>query len=76
MQVHGTMATRTYSAEPDIADWTNACALNPARITPSQRDDPAVKAAAARVAENAETGLKRLAELAQEPRSMSPPSAN
>ena len=51
MQVRGTVAARTYGAEPDIAAWANGCALNPARIEPSQRDDPAVQAAAARLAD-------------------------
>ena len=64
MQVRGTLATRAYGAEPDIAEWANACALNPARIDASRRDDPAVLAAAARLADVAEPGLARLAELA------------
>jgi hypothetical protein len=63
MQVRGTLATRSYGAEPDIAAWANSCALNPAAMTPSQRDEPAVQAAAARVADVAEAGLARLAEL-------------
>ena len=67
MQVRGTIAARTYGAEPDIAAWANGCALNPARIQPSQRDDPAVQTAASRVADHAEPGLARLAELAGEP---------
>jgi hypothetical protein len=66
MQVLGTLAARTYGAEPDIADWANRCALNPARIEPSQRDDPAVQAAAARLANDAERGLVRMAKLANE----------
>jgi len=66
MQVRGTVATRTYGAEPDIAAWANACALNPARIEPSQRDAPAVQAAASRLADNLEQGLARMAELAPE----------
>ena len=61
-------AARTYGAEPDIAAWANGCALNPARIQPSQRNDPAVQTAASRVADHAELGLARLAELAGEPR--------
>lgn len=69
MQVLGTLATRTYGAEPDIADWANGCLLNPARVEASRRDDPAVQAAAARVAEHVQTGLARLAALAGEPRS-------
>jgi len=67
MQVRGSIATRRYGAEPDIAAWGNSCALNPARIDPSQRDDPAVQSAAARLADIAEPGLARLAELAHEP---------
>jgi hypothetical protein len=67
MQVRGTVASRSYGAEPDIAAWANACALNPARIEPSQRDDPAVQAAAARLADSAERGLAVLAELGGEP---------
>jgi hypothetical protein len=67
MQVRGTLASRTYGAEPDIAAWANACVLNPARVEVSRRDDPAVQAAAARLAGDAERGLARMAELAQEP---------
>jgi hypothetical protein len=71
MQVWGTIAARTFGAEPDIAAWADRCALNPVRIDPAQRDDPAVRAAGARLAEHADTGLTRLAELAGEP----PPTA-
>jgi hypothetical protein len=67
MQVRGTVAARTYGAEPDIAEWANGCALNPARLVESQRDDPAVQAAFARLAEHAARGLERMAELAAEP---------
>ena len=67
MQVRGTVAARTFGAEPDIASWANSCALNPARIEPSQRAHPAVQAAAARVADSTERGLRRMAELAHEP---------
>ncbi len=67
MQVRGTLATRAFGAEPDIAAWANACALNPARIQPSQRDDPAIRDAFASVADSTARGLPRLAELAHEP---------
>jgi hypothetical protein len=66
MQARGTLAARAFGAEPDIAAWANACALNPSRVEPSQRDDPAVQAAAARVAEHAGPGLARLLELSGE----------
>jgi len=65
MQVRGTVAARNYGAEPDIAAWANRCALNPSRIEPSRRDDPAVQAASARLADVAERGLARMAELAR-----------
>ena len=64
MMVRGTLNARAYGAEPDIAAWANGCALNPARILPHQRDDPAVQAAQARVAEVTDRGLARLAQLA------------
>ncbi len=67
MQVRGTLATRAFGAEPDIAAWANATALNPARITPSQREEPAVRAAAEAVGDVVERGLARLADLADEP---------
>ncbi len=67
MQVRGTLATRTFRAEPDIAAWADSCALNPARMAPSQRDEPAVRAAADRLAVVADLGLTRLADLAHEP---------
>lgn len=60
MQARGSVAAATYGAEPDIAVWANGSALNPARITEAQRGEPAVKAAAARLAEHAEHGLASL----------------
>jgi hypothetical protein len=67
MQVRGTLAARTYGAEPDIAAWANRCPLNPARVEPAQRDEPEVQVAAARLAEVAEPGLTRMADLGHEP---------
>lgn len=67
MQVRGTLATRAFGAEPDIADWANTCALNPARVQPDHQHDPAVRAAVARLANHAPMGLARMAELAHEP---------
>jgi hypothetical protein len=67
MQVRGTLASRAFGAEADIAAWMNGCALNPSRIDPARRDEPAVRDAAARLAEHAERGLASLAALADEP---------
>ncbi len=65
MQARGAAAVRTFGAEADIARWANQCALNPARIAPERRDEPAVRAALARVAAHGERGITRLAELAR-----------
>jgi hypothetical protein len=65
MQSRGTRAAAAFGAEPDIAAWANACALNPSRIEPSRRDDPAVQAAAARLADVRDDGLAALEALAQ-----------
>lgn len=64
MQLRGTLATRAYGAEPDIASWANRCALNPARLDPSRAGDAEVAAAAARLAAVSKQGLARMAELA------------
>jgi hypothetical protein len=67
MQVRGTLAARTYGAEPDIAAWANRCALNPGRVDPSLRDRPGVQAAAQRLNAVTDDGLARLTELINEP---------
>jgi hypothetical protein len=64
MQARGTVAASTFGAEPDIADWANACALNPSRILPSQRDEPPVQAALTRLAGVRNEGLAALRALA------------
>ncbi len=67
MQARGTIAAATFGAEPDIAAWANECALNPARVDASQRKEPEVQAARARLAGHAESGLARLSALATAP---------
>jgi hypothetical protein len=66
MQARGTVATKSYGAEPDIATWASACNLNPARADKVQQGDPAVQAAAARLNRVAEQGLKGLMNLSGE----------
>jgi hypothetical protein len=66
MQVRGARATAVLGTEPDIAAWTDRCALNPAR-TAGAPDDAALQAARARAASARDAGLARLAELAGEP---------
>jgi hypothetical protein len=67
MQVRGALATRAFGSEPDIAEWADGCALNPARIGAAGRTDPAVLAAGARLRNHADAGLARLAALTGEP---------
>lgn len=67
MQARGALATRTFGAEADIAQWANGCALNPARIDASRRDDADVQSALARVAAVAERGVSRMADLGGKP---------
>jgi hypothetical protein len=67
MVARGTVAVRTYGAEADIASWANDCALNPVRIQPSQRAEPAVQAALSRAGDSTARGLGRMAELGGEP---------
>ncbi|UVF78019.1 NAD(P)-binding protein [Gordonia mangrovi] len=63
MQARGSAATRVFNAEPDIAAWAHACALNPSRIDPSERDTPHVRAATARLAECSAAGVDGLVRL-------------
>ena len=67
MQARSARTNRVQAGEPDLVEWANTCALNPARILASQRDDPAVRAAQARAADAAARGLDRLTELAVAP---------
>jgi NAD(P)-binding Rossmann-like domain len=64
MQVRGALTTRVQSSDSDIASWADSCALNPARMSDTQRATAAVKAATARLAAHADDGLARLAKLA------------
>jgi hypothetical protein len=57
MQARGTLAALAYGAEPDVAEWANGVALNPARIENAQRGDPRVASAEARLADVADEGL-------------------
>ena len=63
MQSRGSIASRTFTAETDIAAWADRCALNPSRIDPSVRDTPEIRAALALLAECSPDGLDRLARL-------------
>lgn len=63
MNVRGARATMSFSAEPDIKQWANGVALNPARVTTEQAGSEAVVRAIGRMQANAGPGLAALAEL-------------
>jgi hypothetical protein len=63
MNVLGTRAVMSFTAEPDIKDWSDRVALNPARIPPGHPGSAALEDARERMATHARPGLARLAEL-------------
>jgi hypothetical protein len=64
MNVLGTRAVLAFSSEPDIKEWADRVALNPARAVPGPTGQAALDEARARLATHTPPGLARLAELA------------
>jgi hypothetical protein len=65
MQTIGGDASLAMAKEHDLRDWSNATSLNPSRIPPERADDPAVRAATARLKEFIGPARARLAEFAR-----------
>jgi hypothetical protein len=65
MNVLGTQAAVTFSADPGIKTWSDQVPLNPARIPPGHPGSPALDAARERLTTHLPKGLARLAELAE-----------
>lgn len=63
MNVLGTRAAISFSTEPDIREWSDQVALNPARIPPGHAGSAALDKARERLATHTRPGLARLAEL-------------
>jgi hypothetical protein len=63
MNVLGTRAAMSFSAEPDIKEWSDQVALNPARVPPGHPASAALDDARERLATHTRPGLARLAEL-------------
>jgi hypothetical protein len=63
MNLLGTQAVLSFSAEPDIKEWSDGVALNPARVPPGYPGSAALDDARARVARHTKPGLARLTEL-------------
>ncbi len=76
MQALGGRASLAFGAEPDIKEWVDRVALNPARVPPGQTVDPALTAAAKRFRAAAGPGLAAMAKLAGLDLGDSPSSAN
>jgi hypothetical protein len=64
MQVLGGRSAAAFSAEPDINEWADRVALNPARIPPDQAADADLVAARERFRAAAGAGMAAMAELA------------
>ena len=64
MNVHGTRNVASFNAEPDIKEWANSVAINPAAVGPAHADREQVKESLGRLQAVAGPGLARLVELA------------
>ncbi len=63
MNVLGLRNSASFGSEPDIKDWTNRVALNPARVPPGHPASAELDDALARLAANVGPGVARLAQL-------------
>ena len=63
MNVLGTRAAMSFSAERDIAEWSNGVALNPSRVPPGYPPSAALASARERLATHTRPALERLAQL-------------
>ncbi len=63
MNVLGTQAVLSFSAERDIKEWSDQVALNPARIPPGHRGSAALDDARERLVRHTKPGLAQLARL-------------
>ena len=63
MNVLGTRAAMSFMAEPDIKEWSNQVALNPARIPPGHPESAALDDARERLATHTGPGLAGFAAL-------------
>lgn len=64
MQVVGGLSARAFNAEPDIMEWANGVALNPAGVPATRTGDRDVMAAGERFRAAVDRGLEAMAELA------------
>jgi hypothetical protein len=65
MNVRGTQAVMSFMSEPDIKEWSNLVAINPARTPPDHPGSAALDEARERLASHVRPGIARLAELCE-----------
>ncbi|HSE46554.1 MAG TPA: hypothetical protein VLA89_14615, partial [Gemmatimonadales bacterium] len=65
MNVLGTRAAMSFGSEPDIKDWSDTVALNPARIPPGHGGSPELDDALGRLQAHVQPALSRLVELSE-----------
>jgi hypothetical protein len=63
MNVLGFRTTATFGAEPDIQEWADRVALNPARVPPEHGGSPTLDDVRRRLKAQVGPGVARLAEL-------------
>ncbi|GAA4760478.1 NAD(P)/FAD-dependent oxidoreductase [Nocardioides endophyticus] len=63
MNVIGFRNSAAFGSEPDIKDWSNRVALNPARLPPDYPDSAQLDDAVRRLRANTSAGVARLAQL-------------
>ncbi len=63
MNLLGTRAAMAFSSEPDIRDWADGVALNPAALPPEQQRSPQLQEVLARLSAAVPRGLAALARL-------------
>lgn len=64
MQALGGRSTQAFNAEPDVKEWADRVALNPARIPPERAGDPALAPTLERFGAAVTPGLAAMTELA------------
>jgi hypothetical protein len=65
MNLRGAHSVAAFRSEPDVRDWSDALALNPARIPPAYVGSPALGAVLRQVQEHGPAGLEGLARLCE-----------
>ncbi|NGN91303.1 NAD(P)-binding protein [Nocardioides sp. KC13] len=65
MNVLGTQAAMSFSSEPDVKEWSDRVALNPARVPPGHPGSAALDDARERLARHTKPGIAQMAQLAE-----------